>query len=259
MSDCFETRAALWPPERPRLADSAVAEARRHIEGCAECQEYFAQDRALLECYDRIRATRAPRNVKERVFDTLARERAGGGVAKPHRDVAWKRRWITPSVAAAALIVSVLGGAFVLASPRASTDDDAMFVEDYLRRAVGEDHIETSDPAEVTRFLTRELGQAFAPLRSEDLEIERAEICLLEGRRGAMIVYKRHGEVISHYVVPSNGGVDRPPVRGRDLGTGTGAPSVITWASPDVEQALVGEVSAEALMALARDASSMEE
>lgn len=259
MSDCFETRAALWPPERPRLADSAVAEARRHIDGCAECQAYFAQDRTLLECYDRIRTTRAPRHVRERVFDTLARERAGGGLAQPHRDVAGRRRWGTPSVAAAALIMSVLGGAFALGSSRAVTDDDAMFVEDYLRRAVGADHIESSDPAEVTRFLTRELGQAFVPLRSEDLEIERAEICLLEGRRGAMIVYKRHGQVISHYVVPSNEGVDRAPIRGRDLGTGTGAPSVITWASPDLEQALVGEVSAEALMALARNASSMEE
>ena len=51
---------------------------------------------------------------------------------------------------------------------------------------------------------------------------ERAEICLLEGRRGAMIVYKRQGEVISHYVVPRARGDERAPARRRPSHQGAG-------------------------------------
>jgi hypothetical protein len=141
---------------------------------------------------------------------------------------------------------------------RAAPAGQEMFVEDYLRRAVGAEHIQSSDPVEVTTFVTRELGQPFAPITIDGVELERAEICLLEGRRGAMIVYKIEGEVVSHYVVPRPGGVVRPPRFGRELGRGAGAPSVITWATPRLEQALVGVVPADALMLLARRASTQD-
>lgn len=253
---CNEARAALWPPERPRLADPIVTEAREHVTDCPECRAYFEQDRRLLAAYDRIRRTRAPRRVRERVFDALARARAGDlGRAELRRHV----RLAAPFIAAAALLL-VVGTTWLVRSgaPRAEAPGQEMFVEDYLRRAVGADHIETSDPAEVSRFLMRELGLPLAPITTAGLEVQRVEICLLEGRRGAMIVYKRDGQVISHYLVPRPRGTVRPPAPGRDLGDGIGAPSVITWASPNLEQALVGEVPAEALMTLARRAPSLD-
>ncbi len=32
--NCSEARQALWPPERPRLAEAEVLEASRHVQGC---------------------------------------------------------------------------------------------------------------------------------------------------------------------------------------------------------------------------------
>ena len=74
MIDCSEAREGLWPPERPRLARDEVLKARSHVEGCASCTEYFAQDTQLLGFYDQLRQTGAPRAVRERVFDALAAE-----------------------------------------------------------------------------------------------------------------------------------------------------------------------------------------
>lgn len=130
-----------------------------------------------------------------------------------------------------------------------------MFVEDYLRRAVGDDHIETQDPAEVTRFLQRELGVRFEPILLAGLEISRAEICLLKDQRGAMIVYHEQGARVTHYLVPTSDATVRSPAISGNRGARASMP-VVTWATPNLEQALVGEVDAHRLLEIAAISSS---
>lgn len=255
--NCTEARYALWPPERPRLAGTVVLEARLHVETCEACQGYFEQDRLLLDVYDRVSRQRTPRRVRERVFDSLARERARtlgvpdnaeAGVPSPTR-----RRWALAAVSSIAALFVVALGSFIV-ERSAPQEEAGLFVEDYLRRAVGEDRILTSDANEISRFLTRELGLPITPMEAEGLRLAGAEICLLDGRRGAMISYIEDGREISHYVVPKAGAVRREPAVSSQLGSGSAAgPSVITWATPQVEQALVGEVPSDRLMELARD------
>lgn len=126
-----------------------------------------------------------------------------------------------------------------------------------MRRAVGEDYLETSDPLHVTRFLQRELGLRFEPIRHPGLEVIRVEICLLEGRRGAMIVYEQSGVPVAHYLVPIDDAIARPPaISEHRPGEAGGAMPVVTWATPRIEQALVGEVDRQQLLELAAAAIS---
>lgn len=261
--ECNEARAQLWPPERPRLVERDVAAARDHVRGCEACSDYFEQDRALLDLYDRIRSVPAPQAVRERVFDALARARwdartesdRPSAPAAPSAATSRLRRFgVWPAVMVAAL-ATVL---FVeLRSSPSSVEDGDVFVEDYLRRAVGQDHIETTDPAEVTRFLERELGVRVEPIRLAGLDVTRAEICLLEGRRGAMIVYKHDGAEVSHYLVPRERTDARAPAIAQPVGDRSAADMpVVTWATPNVEQALVGGVDADQLLQIAARGSS---
>ncbi len=259
--NCSEARHALWPPERPRLAEAEVLEARRHVQGCAACESYFAQDRVLLEAYDRASQERAPQALRERVFDALARERSRSLGIPLTKQV--RRRWV---LAAAASVVGLLVGGFAVSLrnvPEAPTDG-GLFAEDYLRRAVAQERIVSSDAAEISRFLTRELGRPIRPLQVAGLSVIGAEICLIEGRRGAMIQYMEDGQVISHYLIPREGTRRRDPkpssTFGSRSGSGSGSgntvgPTLITWATQEVEQALLGEVAEDHLMELARNAS----
>lgn len=254
--DCIRAREALWPPERPRLAEETCVAARRHVDGCSACRDYLRQDRLLLEYYQRLREVAAPRRLRERVFEVLARERAGAGSrwARPRaalhglrRDaLGWAAAVVVVAAAAGVSLVAIRGGG-------TAADDGTMFVEDYLRRAVREEHIQTSDPREVARFLTRELGLMLEPLRMPGLDLTGAEVCFLEGRRGAVVLYKKGGRVISHYVVPRAGGAataDPPrPVEARVRST---MPTVVTWAAEGLEHALVGDVPSSELMVMAR-------
>ncbi len=252
-TNCSEARRALWPPERPRLVEAEILEARRHLQGCAACESYFEQDRALLDAYDRKGQERAPQILRERVFDALARERARGlSIAEPRRV---SRRWL---VAAAASVAGLLAGglAVSLLNVPDGLDGAELFAEDYLRRAVSQERLVSSDANEISRFLTRELGRPIRPLQVAGLRCTSAEICLIEGRRGAMIRYLENGREISHYLIPQDGTPGRDPeVSPMFSSGGVGGPALVTWATPEIEQALVGEVSEARLMELARQAS----
>lgn len=251
--DCAEARRILWPPERLRAVDEEVSRAQLHVRECACCQSYLRQDEALLDLYARVRGIRAPRSVRRRVFDTLTAARLAGvsrseGGSTPPRE-RLRRLGALPVVPVATLVTLVALLAAELYAPLVDGEPSAVFVEDYLRRAVGQERIESGDPMEIRRFLERELGLRVAPLSVEGFALVRAEICLLEGRRGAMIVYRGAGGDVSHYVIPKNDTADRPPV----VSTRAGGPTmpVVTWAVDEVEHALVGEIEADVLLDLA--------
>jgi len=148
------------------------------------------------------------------------------------------------------MVLAALTTIAIVAGASRSADAPNVFVEDYLRRAVGEDHIETDDPAEVTLFFQRALGIRVVPISLTGLSILRAELCLLKGQRGAMIVYNERGARVMHYLVPAATTTARAPaLSGRR--PETAEMPVVTWATPRVEQALVGEVSADRLLELA--------
>ena len=261
--DCTTARRLVWPPERLQLARGEIVLARSHVRDCKACQEYLAQDRALLDIYDRARSARAPLEVRERVFDAIAgarweaqskRSDKAPPLASTRRSTLRRSGAWMFGVAAALTLSFLIGGA--LGPHRADVEGPEIFVEDYLRRAVGQDHIETHDPAEVRRFLERELGLRLDPIHVAGLELARAEICLLEGRRGAMIVYKSGDAEVSHYLVPRADARERPPSLSlRGSGPANDMP-VVTWATGSIEQALVGGVSADQLLAIARSGAS---
>jgi hypothetical protein len=134
--------------------------------------------------------------------------------------------------------------------------ESGVFLQDYLRRAVASERIASSDPDEVAQFLTRELGLPVGPIRDDTLVLLGAEICLLEGRRGAMILYAHEGEEVMHYLVPRASAEARratPSPRLEQELHDDGMPSVVTWASARVEQALVATLPAADLIRMVRD------
>lgn len=254
--DCQRAREELWPPERPRLHEAEIERAQGHLDSCEACRRYFEQDRALLDLYDRLRRQHTPIDVRERVFDALARERLARDTVSSAGGLPGRPRPFGLTVALA-VSMAVLGLFLLRGAAPAVTEDPAIFAEDYLRRAVGEDQIVSSDPQEVRRFLQRELGMGLTPLQLAGLQVERAEVCLIRGRRGAIIVYRSEDGPISHYLIPWDGVVTRAPAVAdyRD-GSAVDRMPVVTWSTPQLEQALVGEVESRELLRLASLAAS---
>ena len=254
---CEEAQARFFPGEELKLVDEDMAEAMAQVEGCPSCQAFFEMDRELLAVLEELHQVTAPREVRERVFDALARERTGGAdtptAARP-TNIPWGRNprlgWIGLAAGLAVLLWggwSVTSGQARAAGAEAGTG--ALVMDDYLRRAVSQDFVETRDAETVRMFLAKELRIAFRPLSAAGLELLRAEICLLDGKRGALILYEWAGRQLSHYVVPAAGVPSQAPMlsdRGpNDVG---GRFPVVTWARHGAEEALVGELPAAELL-----------
>ena len=254
---CAEARATLWPLRQLTLVAGRIKKAQQHIEGCSECQAYLEDSQSLSKAYENLAVTKAPLQLRDRVYAAIAEERASQTVpasTTPAQPLGW-RRGLTAGWRVAAVAVIALGSGTLVARTSTTPDSGAVFVDDYLRRAVGQERIVTSDPVRVGRWLARELGLPMGPMQVAGLELEGAEICLLNGRRGAMIQYSLDGAHISHYLVPRRGATEREPaigLEGRDADAGM--PPLVTWSTNSLEQALVGELESERLLALARAA-----
>jgi len=252
---CQQAREVLWPPERPRLVDPLTADARKHVEGCEACASWLAQDRAIIDAYATLRQQRTPQPIRERVFDALARERA----ARPTSDDAARMSEFSPvrrAVGVAALLlltgVGLILGFQAYGSGSTGSATDAALVQDYIRRAVGEDRLTTSNPHEISRFLMRELGIMVRPASIDGLRVTGVEVCLLDGQRAAMIRYSYRDQELAHYIIPGEATGERSPALSvpRDQ-TRPGSPSVVSWSRGAFEEALVADVDPALLMQLA--------
>lgn len=257
---CEEARAALWPWDRPRPHTETETAALEHVEGCAACRAFFRRDLAVARA---VRACgfeeRAPRELRERVYAALARERAfgdgerafgdgerafGDGERSARAGGKWRGR---VAAAVGALLVLLAVGGLVLAL-RPEPVQDA-YVEDFVGRAVEETVVETPDPSRMSRFFMREMGLSLFPVSLEGGSPSRAMICLIRGRRAAMVEYEIEGYTVAHYRLPAS--ETRARGRGVRLFSERGL-SVARWEDGAFEHALVSDLPMERLAGVAR-------
>jgi anti-sigma factor RsiW len=243
----------LWPLDRPRVHVEGEAAAQEHLRVCSACRAFFERDAALTRVLQRADfETKAPLQLRERVFDALARERALWGA---DRGQGGRPRSFALAMGAA-LLVALLGAGVAWG---VMTRDDASramiaFVDDYAGRAVEELSVEKPDPDSVGRFFMRELGVSIIPVTANGTTINRAMICLIQGERAAMVEYDVDGTTVAHYRVPRAGG-KRVPERSlfpadlrSDAARGI---QVVRWTDDDFEHALVSSLPEADLTSLA--------
>ncbi len=253
MLTCDQVREILWPLDRPREHSEHEETARAHLRECEACQGFFERDAVVSKLLDRHGiAAPAPGPMRERVFDALARERAlfGGPRRSPRRSP--RRRWTRARglvvTAAAAALLGVSAAALWTARERGS--DGVDYVHDFMSRAVEADVVESPEPDEVSRFFLRELGISVTPVTVADAKMSRAMVCLIKGRRAAMVEYEMDGTTVAHYWLPADGHLIG---RGQELRTASEqGVQVARWTDERFEHALVSDLPEAELEQLAR-------
>jgi hypothetical protein len=286
--NCDDAREILWPPERPKAADERLVAARRHVDECAECRTFLKWDLELRERLGSIVLPAAPASLRERVYQALARERAaldpedrdGGGHADrdgggpEDRDgrradprVALRSRVAPFAVAVAVSAFLFVGGWLAFGSDLAPGGDgvpssagspvgaDQGEVEGFVRYAVQDVYLASSDPLAVSGFIVRELALPFQPREFHGFDLLGAEICVKDWKRGAVLMYERDGALLFHYVLQVQGARAGEPTLSEatpEEWPGRPGPSAVVWSSPGTEQALVADLPAGELLTLAR-------
>lgn len=249
---CDQAREILWPLEGPRALASGESEARTHLESCAECQLFFERDARLTKALrSGSDAVPAPPELRERIFDALARERtlkgAGqSGSAEPTSTGRW-----THLLRVAAALVMILAAALLWLRPetdsRLATPE--AYVDDFMQlAALDVTPRDFFDSLAVAHFYMQQLGRRIVPVPLDGASVTRAMICQLEGRRGAMIEYDVDGMRLAHYRIPVERGTETTrPRLSSEMGV-----HVVRWRDGEYEHALVSELPGDRLVELAR-------
>ncbi len=108
---------------------------------------------------------------------------------------------------------------------------------------------------EVSGFIVRELALPFQPREFEGFDLQGAEICVKDWKRGAVLMYERERALLFHYVLQVEGARAAEPTLSEAIPEGwpgRPGPSAVVWSSPGTELALVTDLPAGELLTLAR-------
>lgn len=249
---CGKTRRLLWSDEPVRVADREWLEARAHAGHCRACRDFFTEMQELTTLIRRM-APRpvTPPSVRNRVLAAVQNERmprpSDGGVLRRVRLL------IASAVAVAALVAIVLWPAYQRGNDETWQRAMAAIVGDHAQ-GLHHESLTTSDHGAARRWLTSRVAFAVQVPDVNDLVLERAEVCLVGGRRACLLRYRVDGQVVSYY------SYDLAPEQPESESAGSvifhqheGAGyRVVAWEEAGVLRALVADLPADRMLALAR-------
>jgi anti-sigma factor RsiW len=203
MIECRQIEAML-PPYVDGAAETpdfdAVAE---HLDTCPTCRQSMDQQRAvsgLLHARAAVLQGQAPYGMRTRLLATARAARADAGV------LGWRGR-VAAFAAAAALVVTVAGGALAILTPRSDVLFAAQLALDHLKCFVldGDAHLPTMSRAAAERTLKEQYGWDLAvpdSVEQADLRLVSVRRCLYGDGWAAHVLYRYGGTPVSLYLVP---------------------------------------------------------
>jgi anti-sigma factor RsiW len=245
---CGRARRLLWPGAGPKAASPEVIEAQQHLEACSACQQFVRQMLALGDAiHDAAPREHAPVDVRGRLFGAIARARTGAQQSRSHRHR--RAQWLA---AAVVLVVSLAGALTVNRVMRGARADPITAIAEDHAKALGQTHIASEDPAEITRWLAGQVHFAMHVPVLPEAKLRGARLCVLDGRRGAVVEYEVDGVAVSYFVVPDEAEPAGHGVTARFDGTKRAGYHVVSWREPGLLHAMVGNLPESRLATLAK-------
>jgi anti-sigma factor RsiW len=245
---CGRARRLVWPGAGPRSASPDVIEAQQHLEACSACQQ-FARDMLALgdAIHDAAPREHAPPDVRGRLFSAIARARAGTQPPPSRR-----RRRVQWLAAAAVLLIGVAGTLTVGRVLRAGRADPIAAIAEDHAGALGQTHIASQNPAEIARWLEGQVQFAMHVPVLPGAALRGARLCVMDGRRGAVVEYIVDGVAVSYFVVPDEAGPASQGTTAQFDRTKRAGYQVVAWREPGLLHAMVGNLPETRLVTLAK-------
>lgn len=245
--ECGRARRALWPDGGPRSATPEVLDAQEHFAACTECQRFVRDMLALKEIvHEGAMREQAPREARGRLFTAIARARAGAQPSSRSRMRLYSR------AAMAVVLVAVAGGLAADRLLRDADDDPLSAIAADHALALRATHIVSADPDELTRWLVGQVQFAMHVPLLPGARLRGARLCVMDGRRGAVVEYEVNGVAVSYFVMPTGSGQAQAAGPARFAGTTRAGYRVVSWSEPGLLHAMVGNLSEGQLATLAK-------
>jgi len=257
--NCPDVRGRLLDYQRGRLPGAAHADVRAHLDRCADCTQADAVEQELTSVLER-RLPQHPASLalKRRLATQWA-------ASPPARSWWWRWRPILAPAAAAAMVLLIAAPVvyFERTLSHARTERAGMVAEavnDHLRLLTSQHPLEIASGGlhQVKPWFEGRLD--FAPVVAfegdADFPLKGGAVAFFRDRKAAVFVYARRQHPISLFVFRADGlawptGAGAPSAGGDGAVTAERGFNVMMWRRGELGYALVSDLNAEELRALA--------
>ncbi|MFN2432731.1 MAG: hypothetical protein ABR599_07940, partial [Gemmatimonadota bacterium] len=157
-------------------------------------------------------------------------------------------RWVIAASAVLALAGTFAVERFMRDAP---ADRLAVIVEDHAR-ALSEAQLASADWVEVARWISRHVHFAMHVPVLPGARLLGARLCVVDGRRGAVVEYAVDGVVVSYFVIPDGAPPAEEVVPVGFHRTTLAGYEVVSWREPGLLHAMIGDLPEPHLARLAK-------
>lgn len=183
---CKDSRKINYLAEYPQVVTEDMLEAKRHVNECQECREFFEQEKAFSSLLrQKVIKDKAPAELSQRILKTSAKNT--------------RKRLIYKLLSVAAVLILFAGGYIF----KMHTDTNSLvgkIIEDHISflSYLGI-QISSSSPDEVRSWFD---GRVDFGVNVPELSarIKGARLCLLDKKRLALVFYEHNGSQLSLFM-----------------------------------------------------------
>src|SRR5713226_5091557 len=208
--DCGVARKVLYGSQilhgdKPAPVEAESKEARRHLEQCVACQQFFAAERSLSALLrQQAPAEAASSTLREHVLSRIAEEQE-----KAKRPTRWSflLRRSALLVLALLLLVGLIFAGLWLRSRHAQESEQlaSTLIEDHARYQSATTEVTSSEPEVINAWFRDRVRFSVQPPRLPDSSLVGGRLCNLRGHPAALVVYRKPQSMISLFVLDGSG------------------------------------------------------
>jgi anti-sigma factor RsiW len=221
------------------ISDSIAVE--RHLGGCAECQQEFAQQRSVSEqLKTNVLSYKVSTHLAQRIKLSLPNE-----PVQVSRLKNWRISWINASAMMVSLLSVIWSGTLYLTQPSSQERLTEELVSSHVR-SLQVDHLSdvvSTDRHTVKPWFNGKLD--FSPpvidLTSQGFPLIGGRLDYIDGRTVAVLIYRRNQHPINLYVWPSSSRNAAPQVQSRQ------GYHLIKWSTGGMDYWAVSDVATSEL------------
>lgn len=184
---CKDSRKINYLTEYPQVVTEDMLEAKRHVNECRECREFFEQEKAFTSLLkQRIVKDKAPSELRQKILKRPS--------------VINRKRKLIYKLASIAVILIILAGGYIFKMHSDTMSLIGKIIEDHIGfLSYSGIQITSSNPDEVKAWFS---GRVDFGINVPELSarLKGARLCLLDKKRLALVFYEHEGSQISLFM-----------------------------------------------------------
>jgi len=183
---CKDSRRINYSAEYPHVVTGDMLEAKRHINECTECREFFEAEKSFGSLLrQKIVKDKAPDELRQQIFKTSARN--------------IRAKLLYRLLSAAAILILFAGG-YILKMHSDTNSLIGKIVNDHINfLSYSGIQVTSSNPDEVKRWFGGRVDFG-VNVPALSARLKGARLCLLDKKRLALLFYEHNGSQISLFM-----------------------------------------------------------